>query len=107
MYRGGGEIGGGDIKITDCATTQPDTASAATRLHHLQTWGRRKSLLDEQATLWRGRSQLDGDHGHRWFMNFSSCSAFLLQSACQASSKHHTCKERKGLVTMRYSIDQM
>ena len=52
MYRGGGEIGGGDIKITDCATTQPDTASAATRLHP-QTWGRRKSLLDEQAGLWQ------------------------------------------------------
>ena len=107
MYRGGGEIGGGDIKITDCATTQPDTASAATRLH-LQTWGRRKSLLDEQAGLWQGRSQLDGDHGHRWFMNLSSCSAFLSQSASRASSKHHTCKsllERKGLATMRCSID--
>ena len=61
----------GDIKITDCATSQPDTTA-----DRRTTWrlGEEKNSLDEQFAP--RDSQSDGDRRDRWFMISSFCLAF-------------------------------
>jgi len=50
---------GGDIKITDSGTTQPDTSAGS---HH-KTWGKRQLLGEKKSKIILARDQFDGEPG--------------------------------------------